>query len=47
MTKAVDTDTVGFDDLFFGSGRDRNGINKVAVEIIKDKDVSIATDGRS
>ena len=47
MAKTVDTDTVGFDELLFGSGRNRDGIDKVAVEVIKDEDVSIATDGRS
>ena len=47
MTKTGDTDTIGFDDLFFGSGWDRNSIDKVAVEVIKYEDISIATDGRS
>ena len=47
MAKTGDTDTVGFDELLFGSGRNRYGIDEVAIKVIKDEDVSIATDGRS
>ena len=43
--ESCDAGAVCFDELFFGSGRDGDGINEVAVIVVDNEDVFVAADG--